>query len=314
MSPLILLAVVCLCLQSAIASPLPKTGCQDPETVRTAEEALDHINADRHEGYILSLSQILDVYQEPKEGDGALLNLTVEVVETKCHVISRKKWKSCEVKDMSDVPVTGKCDVSVSVQKNVELNSYTCTIQKVPATVIVNICPDCPTEERLDDPIIMETTNLSLQKYNKESSFSKHFALLNVTGASMQWVVGPAYFVEYTIQETDCAKDQTDVDFTQCKLLNSESARKGYCTGSHLTIDDEPEKQHVTVKCEIYEPENATGEKSAAAGNKLSQKPVNSRGKVLVLPSPSVLVSHRTSSTTRNCPGPRRVPFEWLKP
>ena len=39
-----------------------------------------------------------------------------------------------------------------------------------------------------------------------------------------QWVVGPFYFFEYTIQETVCTKSMTDVNVDQCEMNKSESA------------------------------------------------------------------------------------------
>uniref|UniRef100_A0A8C7JJJ7 Fetuin-B n=1 Tax=Oncorhynchus kisutch TaxID=8019 RepID=A0A8C7JJJ7_ONCKI len=215
------------------------------------EEGLDQINTDLTEGFILSLNRVYD------EGAGVLFNLTIDVLETKCHVISKKPWKKCEVKDVANVSVYGHCMASISVGKSVELRSYKCAIQQVPATVIVDTCPDCPTVVQLDDPILAETTNLILQKYNRMNRLPNYFTLLNYTASSSQWVVGPAYFVEFTIRETVCAKDTPDVDLTQCKMMDCEFAHKAFCTGSHTTLDDGTfqTKLPIEVKCKIFEPE-----------------------------------------------------------
>ncbi|XP_064858874.1 uncharacterized protein si:ch211-284e20.8 [Oncorhynchus nerka] len=147
------------------------------------------------------------------------------------------------------------------------------TLCPVPATVIVDTCPDCPTVECLDDPIIAETANLSLQTYNRKSCLTNYYTLLNLTGASMQWVECPSFFVEFTIQETVSAKDNPDVDLTQCKMMDCEFSMEYYTTathclshseiaqglgtGSHTTLDDGmfEIKLPIQFKCEIFEPE-----------------------------------------------------------
>ena len=60
------LLVLCLALlqQQGRASPDPP-GCNSPEAVRVAEEALEQINQDRTEGYILSLNRLYDLSHTP---------------------------------------------------------------------------------------------------------------------------------------------------------------------------------------------------------------------------------------------------------
>uniref|UniRef100_A0A3B1J3H1 Si:ch211-284e20.8 n=1 Tax=Astyanax mexicanus TaxID=7994 RepID=A0A3B1J3H1_ASTMX len=282
MMRIILVLVVSLFLQNGRATPEAAAGCSDPAMVRAAEEALDQINDHRDEGYVFSLNRLYDVRQEAKEGGVEMVTLMIDVLETKCHVISRRKWKSCEVKEVGDVPVFGKCEASISIQTTLTLHNFNCTIQQVPAVAIVEACPDCPTAERLNEPIIIETANLSLQKFNKETNLPNLFTLLNITSASMQWVVGPAYFVEFTIQETDCAKASTDVDFSQCRLKNGQ---KGFCSGSHTTTDDGPEiKIPIEVNCSIYK-----------------------QTVLQILPPPPVPIPPRAMATAKNCPGQKRT-------
>ncbi|CDQ87259.1 unnamed protein product [Oncorhynchus mykiss] len=218
---------------------------------------------------------------------------------------------------------------SISVGKSVELRSYKCAIQQVPVTVIVNTCPDCPTVVQLDDPILAETTNLILQKYNRMNRLPNYFTLLNVTGARMQWVVGPVYFVEFTIRETVCAKDTPDVDLTQCKMMDCEFAHKTFCTGSHTTLDDGTfqTKLPIEVKCEIFEPEAAKAEEEAHVrgdsghqsededhkthahthSNQASPRLKGSLGIVVVLPPPHVPPPPRASAAASNCPAKRKT-------
>ncbi|TSK53632.1 Fetuin-B [Bagarius yarrelli] len=311
------LSMISLYFQCVSTSIL--TGCHDPSVVKAAEVALDQINAARKEGYIFSLNRVYDVLQDAQEESETLLRLTMDVLETNCHVISKRKWKTCDVKDVSNVPVFGKCDVSVFIQTNITLHDYSCTIQQVPAAAIVSACPDCPTTESLSDPIVSETANLSLEKFNQETTMSNYFVLLNITGARMQWVVGPSYFVEFIIQETDCAKTLTDVDWTQCQPKNG-THMKGFCTGSHITFDDDSE---VTISKEanwISGTHTAIEEAKKKLSTKVScslyqqmldnEQENNHRttkilGSVLVLPPPTLPVPARTPAAAPNCPGER---------
>ncbi|XP_035766682.1 fetuin-B [Neolamprologus brichardi] len=274
------LLVVCLALlpQGGEASDPP--GCMSPDAVRVAEEALEQINQDRKIGYIWSLNRLYDLSHTPEQGkDGSLYKLTIDVMETKCHITSGKPWKQCEVGNIGDVPVYGECQVSAYVHTQVKLQSYSCTIRQVPATAVVDTCPDCPTAENLNEPIVKETANLCLQRFNEESHLANYFTLENITKASSQWVVGPSYFVEFTIVETVCSRETDVTELSRCTPMDCQFAHRGFCSGSHVAREDQFEirnpggkrdgliqdKKPVEVKCEIYEPQASSVAEQAHA-------------------------------------------------
>lgn len=270
------LLVLCLALlqQEGRARP-DKTGCNSPDAVRVAEEALEQINQDRTNGYVLSLNRLYDVsHTQQQEKGGSLYKMTIDVMETKCHITSRKPWKQCEVRQIGDLPVYGECEVSAHADAQVKLQSYSCALREVPATAVVGVCPDCPTADNFNEPVVKETVNLSLQRFNEESHLANYFTLENITKASSQWVVGPAYFVEFTIVETVCSKKTEASELSSCAPMDCQFAHRGFCQGSHVAHEDQFEirnpvgkkdnsfqnRKPVEVKCEIYEPQAATVE------------------------------------------------------
>uniref|UniRef100_A0A8C0BF89 Cystatin fetuin-B-type domain-containing protein n=1 Tax=Buteo japonicus TaxID=224669 RepID=A0A8C0BF89_9AVES len=76
---------------TALLSPT----CDDTAVKEAADLALRQINADRTEGYILSLSRIFSVREHPQEITGSVFYLILDVVDTECHVLSKKLWKNC---------------------------------------------------------------------------------------------------------------------------------------------------------------------------------------------------------------------------
>ncbi|XP_074525160.1 fetuin-B-like [Halichoeres trimaculatus] len=244
------LLVLCLALlwQDGTARMPDPPNCSTPEAVMVAENALDQINQDLTKGYILSLNRLYDV----------------------SHTYKR---------------VYGECEVSALVNHEVTLQSYSCSLREVPATAVVDVCPDCPTADNMDEPVVKETANLSLQRFNKESDLANYFSLENITQASSQWVVGPSYFVEFTIVETVCSKKTVDIDLSNCPPMDCQFAHRGFCQGTHITLEEEFEvrlpagkrgklqsRNVVEVKCEIFEPQAAVVAESvhAKAGSGLT--------------------------------------------
>uniref|UniRef100_A0A667ZNK4 Fetuin B n=1 Tax=Myripristis murdjan TaxID=586833 RepID=A0A667ZNK4_9TELE len=242
------------------AAPVEQGGmeagsCQDAAALGAAEEALTKLNEDRLEGYILSLHRLSNVHTVQHGETGVVYYLTLDVVETQCHVLSRNEWKKCTARTDDDTPVYGQCKVAIYINKPhrvVRLYKYNCAIRPAPAARISAACPDCPSLTATDNEEIVKTVTQSLEKYNKENGLTNYFALLKTTRASMQMGMGTFYHVEYTIQETTCTKSSDPATIANCPHMECEFAHKGFCKATHSIAFGNDE---VSVECEIYEPE-----------------------------------------------------------
>ncbi|XP_069721003.1 fetuin-B [Phaenicophaeus curvirostris] len=249
---------------TALLSPT----CDDTAVQEAADLALRQINADRKEGYIFSLYRIFSVQEHPQGITGSVFYLILDVVDTECHVLSKKLWKNCKARSVHTT-VYGQCKAIIYINqaRNIaHLNTYECILRPVPPRYIWSVCPDCPVDDSPTEPKYLETAVQSLDKFNEESEQTHYFSVLNITRASMQWVVGPAHFVEFLIQETSCSKNDTITDISKCKPLPSELAQIGFCRGSVVNSHFE-HKQLVTISCEIYSLQDPDTEKGKQQAN-----------------------------------------------
>ncbi|XP_062987968.1 fetuin-B-like [Elgaria multicarinata webbii] len=231
--------------------------CNSSEVKAVAKMALNKINADRREGYVLALHRIFDVRELPQHPGGSLFYLTLDVLETNCHVLSRKLPKDCEISTMPRT-IYGQCKAAFRLGRKVEHNflyTYDCILRQH----ISMRCADCPP---LDDPTqtqYQEAAAQMLAKFNAESNHPHYFALLNVTRATSQGYFGISAILDFTIQETSCPKSKSVTDISKCPLLPPETAVTGLCKGSisrgePLLLPDGQIKlqQSVYVKCDFF--------------------------------------------------------------
>ncbi|XP_039902306.1 fetuin B [Simochromis diagramma] len=260
----LLLALGCVTINGA---PVERGGmepgsCEDASTKAAAELALTKINQDRKEGYIFSLHRLSNAHIKRHGDNGVVSYLTLDVVETKCSVLSKKDWKSCETRPTANMPVYGQCKAAIFINKvhRVErLYKYSCVIRPVPAARVHEMCPDCPTLIHHDNNNVQKTVSHSLEKFNKESGLANRFALLKICRAAAGMAMSMYYNVEFSIQETICP-NSAEATAEKCPLMNCEFAHKGFCKASlyHSPTNDEI----IDVECEIYEPEAAEREKT----------------------------------------------------
>ncbi|XP_072264278.1 fetuin-B-like [Pyxicephalus adspersus] len=251
---------------------LTSVACNDPQAEAAADLSLRQLNAHRKEGFVLGLKRISNVQEQFDEENGSVFYLTLDVVETDCHVLSRKLWKDCRAKSLNQA-VFGQCKVIFQLNKPkriAHLHNYDCTLTPVARGDIG--CAGCHTPQPLNDINFVEVAQKSLGKFNSESNNIKYFILGNITKAASQVVAGTAYHVEYTIHESSCNKSVKD--FSQCERLDCEFAHTGYCQSMAVAHWSTPDDKNVTsVTCEIFEPEAATVEEQNHQAGHAEDKP-----------------------------------------
>ncbi|XP_015455373.1 fetuin-B isoform X2 [Pteropus alecto] len=172
--------------------PLLSRGCNDSDVLAVAGFALQDVNSNRKDGYVLSLNRVSDVREHRQ--------------------------------------VYGQCKAIFYINKPrrvLYLPAYNCILRPVSRRKIHRMCPDCPSPDDLSNPRVLEAATESLAKYNNENTL-KQYALFKVTKASSQWVFGPATFVEYLIKESPCTKSEA----SSCALQLTDSVPVGLCKGS----------------------------------------------------------------------------------
>ncbi|XP_075058328.1 fetuin-B-like [Mixophyes fleayi] len=218
--------------------------------------AVDLINEDRDEGFVLKPVRIKSVFQQEsvKMKGGFIYYLDLDVIETTCSVVSGKKWKECNDDISFHKQVSGQCKAIILIAKPwriLKLLNYNCTLSTVPSSTIVRICPDCPTVIDITDEL-KEKADLMVQKFNADGNETRYFKVNNVERVRSQWVFGASYFLLFTIKETDCLKTQADVNLAKCNFLKDNEAEVGFCKGNSYTSIEQVEV--LDVSCEIYDP------------------------------------------------------------
>ncbi|XP_027731486.1 fetuin-B isoform X1 [Vombatus ursinus] len=249
---LLVLAPTCWS-RSIPASPLLfPLSCNDSRVLSMAGLALQGINDDRKEGYKFSLNRVADVREHHQTGSGSVYYFTLDVLETDCHVLSKKRWKDCTARHLHEA-VYGQCKAIfyINLPKRIlYLPAYNCTVRPVSRRKIVRMCPDCPIPIRINssEPGLSQAVSQSLEKINKEIAVGKKFYLFQITQAFFQWVFGPAYFVEYLVTEAPCTKSLPGSE--TCLQPPADFKPVGLCRGSlsKMNLD-----KHVSGTCEFFQ-------------------------------------------------------------
>ncbi|XP_057182417.1 fetuin-B [Triplophysa rosa] len=162
--------------------------CDDKVVEKLSRLATTYINDDRKTGYKFALNRISNVQAHPQVPAGKVYYLDLDVLETKCHVLSAKSWKKCPIRPFMETQISGNCNTTVlhSPEGFSYLYSYDCTLFPDPPEKLKLTCPDCPLLLPVDSEEAMSTARTTLIKYNRQSTLPVSFTVDTITRAAHQ--------------------------------------------------------------------------------------------------------------------------------
>uniref|UniRef100_A0A8B9KKZ2 Si:ch211-262h13.5 n=1 Tax=Astyanax mexicanus TaxID=7994 RepID=A0A8B9KKZ2_ASTMX len=217
------LMLQCLGATATHLSPVP---CDDKSVDKLARLAMTYINEDRKTGYKFALNRIYNVHVHPQGPAGKVYYLDLDVLETKCHILSPKSWKRCDIRPFMETQISGNCNTTVlhTPEGFSYLHSYDCTLVPDPPEKLQRTCPDCPLLLAVDSETAVSTARTTLHKHNHQSTLPVKLTISTITRASHQLIM---FF--YLFQAV------------------------GFCVGAVFGAD--PGQKVVQVSCEIFHPE-----------------------------------------------------------
>ncbi|XDV21857.1 hypothetical protein PO909_026874 [Leuciscus waleckii] len=244
----IFLAANILCV---LGTNLVHVPCDDKIVEKLSRLAVTYINEDRQTGYKFALNRITNVQAHQQGPAGKVYYLDLDVLETKCHVLSPKSWKKCAIRPFMETQISGNCNTTVlhTPEGFSYLYSYDCTLVPDPPEKLRLTCPDCPVLLPVDSNEAIATARTSLLKYNIQSTLPVSLTVNTITRAAHQSSPVSASFVEYTVQECSLAPFPEG----QCEPGHQGKKPVGFCVG--VVLGPGHGQQDVKVSCEIFHPQ-----------------------------------------------------------
>ncbi|NXY13118.1 FETUA protein, partial [Atrichornis clamosus] len=230
------------------AAPPAPLGCDDPESEAAAQAAVNYINAHSHHGYKFALNRIEDVRLVPQGPNNDILFLELDLLETKCPILSPTPLENCTVRSFTEHAVEGDCDVKLQkVDGTFSVLASKCHSHADSSEDILRICPDCTLLASLNDTEVLETVSAALNDYNSKST-DPYLRLLEIGRAKIQYYPAHAVVAEFAVGATNCSAEEAKASVQACQLLPKDQSNFGFCTAVMVKRPS----QDLRVDCQLY--------------------------------------------------------------
>ncbi|XP_069476483.1 uncharacterized protein [Ambystoma mexicanum] len=188
-------------------------GCAQPISADSKElqpilvHAVQKFNAESNQMNLFKVGQVKKATRKVVAG----LNYNIEytIHETDCAKDTFTELHS----DCKKHHVTGTCRAQVYVSLNGSIASI-----RQDCKLSETLCVGCPKPVSSNSAELQPILKHAIKKFNDESGQPNLFKVEQVKKATSQVVAGTKYVIEYTIKETDCAKDTFKELTPQCKV------------------------------------------------------------------------------------------------
>ncbi|NWU45011.1 FETUA protein, partial [Hylia prasina] len=244
-----LILLVQLPIHKAVpAAPPAPLGCDDPESEAAAEVAVNYINGHSHHGYKFALNRIEDIRVVPQGPNNDIIFLELDLLETKCPILSPTPLANCTVRSFAEHAVEGDCDVKLQkVDGILSVLASKCHSHEDSREDILKVCPDCPLLASMNNTEVLETVSAALNAYNSKTTES-YLRLLEIGRAQIQYHPGHVVVTEFAVGATNCSAQEAKANVEACQLLPEDQSNFGFCTAVMVKHPS----QDLQVDCQLY--------------------------------------------------------------
>ncbi|KAF6119353.1 hypothetical protein HJG60_007389 [Phyllostomus discolor] len=208
--------------------------CNDEDVFKAVDLALKEYNSGSKSGNQFVLYHITEVNKTDDEQP--FYSIKYQIKEGDCPVQSDKSWQDCDYKE-AEQAATGECTAIVAERaNNLFLSTQTCQVTPARGPVVTSQydCLGCVHPISAASPGLEPVLRHGIQHFNNHTDHSHLFALKEVKRAHRQVVAGWNYEVTYSIEQTNCSRENFLFLTPDCKfLLNADT---GECT-AHAHMD-----------------------------------------------------------------------------
>nr|XP_061790258.1 HSF-like protein [Nerophis lumbriciformis] len=246
----------CILALPGIMAELSQPGvtCAEESVKAAASLGVLYINKKHKHGFKFKLQEVKGSTYQQFSG-GCHIDVTLKLVETKCHFTNPKPHQECELRRWNERGAVASCSVEFWVMWDVpKILKYECTTKPERTNdEMIRVCPNCPKLLSLDDPRGLSAVEQAVKRFNQNSKYDNYFTLMEVAQLTEGYIItiGTITWLKFALIETTCPRE-AELTFASCTPRCPDRAHHIFCQTSYYNTH----KQIGQLDCETYQPKN----------------------------------------------------------